>query len=145
MPSLNDPVAWPTIPELGEKIVLTSKTTALANNKTTRVLILNLQLSSKSVAKTGKEGQDELADHYVGLIGENKGKISYITLRDPDIQVNVKTETVAADALPNDKPAQADRDQIRHGAGGGPTRTGAMCVLSAHSAASTPARLKTAP
>lgn len=64
--------------------------------------ILNLQLSSKSVAKTGREGKDELADHYVGLIGENKGKISYITLRDPDIQVNVKTETLAADTLPNE-------------------------------------------
>lgn len=102
VPSLNDPVAWPTIPELGEKIVLTSKTTALANNKTTRVPILNLQLSSKSVAKTGRAGQTELNDHYVGLIGENKGKISYITLRDPDIQVNVKTETVAAGALPNE-------------------------------------------
>lgn len=101
VPSLNDPVAWPTIPELGEKIVLTSKTTGLANNKTTRVPILNLQLSSKSVAKTGRAEKDVLADHYVGLIGENKGKISYITLRDPDIQVNVKTETVAADTLPN--------------------------------------------
>ena len=100
VPSLNDPVAWPTIPELGEKIVLTSKTTGLANNKTTRVPILNLQLSSKSVAKTGRAEKDVLADHYVGLIGENKGKISYITLRDPDIQVNVKTETVAADTLP---------------------------------------------
>lgn len=103
VPSLNDPVAWPTIPELGEKNVLTSKTTGLANNKATRVPILNLQLSSKSVAKTGREGQEgqkELTDHYVGLIGENKGKISYITLRDPDIQVNVKTETVAADTLP---------------------------------------------
>lgn len=100
VPSLNDPVAWPTIPELGEKIELTSKTTGLANNKTTRVPILNLQLSSKSVAKTGKAEKDELADHYVGLIGENKGKISYITLRDPDIQVNVKTETVDAGALP---------------------------------------------
>ena len=99
VPSLNDPVAWPTIPELGEKIELTSKTTVLAT-KTTRVPILNLQLSSKSVAKTGKAGKDELADHYVGLIGENKGEISYITLRDPDIQVNVKTETVDADTLP---------------------------------------------
>jgi len=102
VPSLNDPVAWPTIPELGEKIELTSKKAGLTT-QTTRVPILNLQLSSKSVAKTGREGQDELADHYVGLIGENKGKISYITLRDPDIQVNVKTETVAADALPNEK------------------------------------------
>lgn len=102
VPSLNDPVAWPTIPELGEKIVLTSKTTGLANNKTTRVPILNLQLSSKSVAKTGKAEKDVLADHYVGLIGENKGKISCITLRDPDTQVNVKTETVAADTLPNE-------------------------------------------
>lgn len=102
VPSLNDPVAWPTIPELGEKIVLTSETTGLANNKTTRVPILNLQLSSKSVAKTGRAGKDELADHYVGLIGENKGEISYITLRDPDIQVNVKTETVDAGALPNE-------------------------------------------
>lgn len=103
VPSLNDPVAWPTIPELGEKIVLTSKTTGLANNKTTRVPILNLQLSSKSVAKIGRARQTELTDHYVGLVGENKGKISYITLRDPDIQVNVKTETVAAGALPNEK------------------------------------------
>lgn len=105
VPSLNDPVAWPTIPELGEKIELTSKTAGLAT-KTTRVPILNLQLSSKSVAKTGREGQregqKELTDHYVGLIGENKGKISYITLRDPDIQVNVKTEIVAAGALPNE-------------------------------------------
>lgn len=101
VPSLNDPVAWPTIPELGEKIELTSKTTVLTT-KTTRVPILNLQLSSKSVAKTVRAKQDELADHYVGLIGENKGKISYITLRDPDIQVNVKTETVAADTLPNE-------------------------------------------
>ena len=100
VPSLNDPVAWPTIPELGEKIELTSKTAGLANNKATRVPILNLQLSSKSVAKTGRAEQTKLADHYVGLIGENQGKISYITLRDPDIQVNVKTETVAAGALP---------------------------------------------
>ena len=101
VPSLNDHVAWPTIPELDEKIELTSKTTGLAT-KTTSVPILNLQLSSKSVAKTGRAEKDELADHYVGLIGENKGKISYITLRDPDIQVNVKTETVADGALPNE-------------------------------------------
>lgn len=101
VPSLNDPVAWPTIPELGENIVLTSKTAGLTT-QTTRVPILNLQLSSKSVAKTGKAEKDVLADHYVGLIGENKGKISYITLRDPDIQVNVKTETVDAGALPNE-------------------------------------------
>lgn len=101
VPSLNDPVAWPTIPELGENIVLTSKTAGVTT-QTTRVPILNLQLSSKSVAKTGRAEQDVLADHYVGLIGENKGKISYITLRDPDIQVNVKTETVAAGALPDE-------------------------------------------
>lgn len=101
VPSLNDPVAWPTIPELGEKIELTSKTAGVTT-QTTRVPILNLQLSSKSVAKTGRAGKDKLADHYVGLVGENKGKISYITLRDPDIQVNVKTETVAAGALPNE-------------------------------------------
>lgn len=101
VPSLNDPVAWPTIPELGKKIVLTSKTAGVTT-QTTRVPILNLQLSSKSVAKTYRAEKDELADHYVGLIGENKGKISYITLRDPDIQVNVKTETVAADTLPNE-------------------------------------------
>lgn len=102
VPSLNDPVAWPTIPELGEKIELTSKKTGLTT-QTTRVPILNLQLSSKSVAKTGKAEKDVLADHYVGLIGENKGKISYITLRDPDIQVNVKTETLDAGTLPNEK------------------------------------------
>lgn len=101
VPSLNDPVAWPTIPELGEKIELRSKTAGVTT-QTTRVPILNLQLSSKSVAKTGRAEKDVLADHYVGLIGENKGKISYITLRDPDIQVNVKTETVAAGTLPNE-------------------------------------------
>lgn len=101
VPSLNDPVAWPTIPELGKNIVLTSKKVGVTT-QTTRVPILNLQLSSKSVAKTVRAKQDELADHYVGLIGENKGKISYITLRDPDLQVNVKTETVAAGALPNE-------------------------------------------
>ena len=100
VPSLNDPVAWPTIPELGENIVLTSKLTL--DGKTTRVPILNLQLSSKSVAKTGRAGKDELIDHYVGLIGENKGKISYITLRDVNMQVNVKTETVTAGALPGE-------------------------------------------
>ena len=99
VPSLNDPVAWPTIPELGEKIELTSKTAGVTT-QTTRVPILNLQLSSKSVAKIGRAKQDVLADHYVGLIGENNGKISYITLRDPDIQVNVKTETVDAGTLP---------------------------------------------
>jgi prepilin-type N-terminal cleavage/methylation domain-containing protein len=99
VPSLNDPVAWPTIPELGEKIELKSKTAGVTT-QTTRVPILNLQLSSKSVAKTGRAEQDMLADHYVGLVGENKGDISYITLRDPDIQVNVKTETVDAGTLP---------------------------------------------
>lgn len=102
VPSLNDPVVWPTIPELGEKIVLTSKTAGLTNNKTTRVPILNLQLSSKSVAKIGREMDDKLTDHYVGLVGENKGNISYITLRDPDIQVNVKTETVTAGTQPGE-------------------------------------------
>ncbi|WP_455193400.1 prepilin-type N-terminal cleavage/methylation domain-containing protein [Gemmiger sp.] len=102
VPSLNDPVAWPTIPELGEKIVLTSKTTVLANNKTTRVPILNLQLSSKSVAKTGRQNNKNLTDHYIGLVGENKGTISYITLRDVDLQVNVKTETVAAGTQPKE-------------------------------------------
>lgn len=100
VPSLNDPVAWPTIPELGEKIVLKSKLTL--DGKTTRVPILNLQLSSKSVAAVGREMDDKLTDHYVGLVGENKGEISYITLRDPDIQVNVKTETVAANTLPGE-------------------------------------------
>ena len=81
--------------------------------------ILNLQLSSKSVAKTGKAEKDELVDHYVGLIGENKGKISYITLRDPDIQVNVKTETVAADTLPKADQLKLTATKFRHGAGGG--------------------------
>ena len=100
VPSLNDPVAWPTIPELGEKIVLKSKLTL--DGKTTRVPILNLQLSSKSVAKTGRQNNKNLTDHYIGLVGENKGTISYITLRDVDLQVNVKTETVAAGTQPKE-------------------------------------------
>ena len=144
VPSLNDPVAWPTIPELGEKIVLTSKTTGLANNKTTRVPILNLQLSSKSVAKTGRAEKDELADHYVGLIGENKGKISYITLRDPDIQVNVKTETLDAGTLPNEKQLKLTATKFVTALAKDDENWRDVRV-SAHSAASTPARWKTAP
>ena len=101
VPSLNDPVAWPTIPELGKNIELTSETTGLTT-QTTRVPILNLQLSSKSVAKTGRQNNKNLTDHYIGLVGENKGTISYITLRDVDLQVNVKTETVAAGTQPNE-------------------------------------------
>ena len=100
VPSLNDPVAWPTIPELGKNIVLKSELTL--DGKATRVPILNLQLSGKSVAGVGRAEKTKLTDHYVGLVGENKGAISYITLRDVDLQVNVKTETVAADTLPNE-------------------------------------------
>ena len=101
VPSLNDPVAWPTIPELGEKIELRAKQRSLQPRRPV-CPSLNLQLSSKSVAKPAGQSRTCWPTTMSALSARTKGKISYITLRDPDIQVNVKTETVAAGALPNE-------------------------------------------
>lgn len=97
-------VAWPTIPALGENVTLTG---SLNSTKTGggHVIISNLQLRGTSVAAQERNNAAEYLkrDHYIGLIGENNGTLSKITLRDPDVQVNA--EVVArgeqtADAMP---------------------------------------------
>lgn len=90
VPSQTDPVAWPTIPALGENITLQSETTVAG---TARVPILNLQLRGNSVAAVDKTNENPL-DRYVGLVGENNGTISHITLRDADVQVNTEIKTL---------------------------------------------------
>ena len=98
-PTAKDPVAWPTIPELADNITLTSELTV---GGVARVPILNLQLRGSSVAPTGRDNYDELTDRYVGLIGENKGTIDHITLRDVDLQVNATEVTLADGEQPQD-------------------------------------------
>lgn len=90
VPSQTDPVAWPTIPALGENITLQSETTVAG---TARVPILNLQLRGNSVAAVDKTNENPL-DRYVGLVGENNGTISHITLRDADVQVNTEIKAL---------------------------------------------------
>ena len=91
VPSADDPVAWPTVPKLSDKIKLTGKD-PLRNE--TAVPLINLQFRGSSVAAAGRgtgETAEKLKDRYIGLIGENDGTIEYITLRDVDLQVNVET------------------------------------------------------
>ena len=92
VPSQTDPVAWPTIPALGENITLQSETTVAG---TARVPILNLQLRGNSVAAVDKTNENPL-DRYVGLVGEKNGTISHITLRDADVQVNTEIKALTA-------------------------------------------------
>ena len=99
-------VAWPTIPTVGENVTLTGSTTSQKTGGG-HVIISNLQLRGTSVAAQERSsGLDyRKRDHYVGLIGENSGTLSKITLRDPDVQVNA--EVVAngqqkPDAMPID-------------------------------------------
>ena len=99
-------VAWPTIPAVGENVTLTGSVNSQKIGGG-HVIISNLQLRGTSVAAQERSsGLDyRKRDHYVGLIGENSGKLSKITLRDPDVQVNA--EVVASgqqkpDAMPID-------------------------------------------
>ena len=55
--------------------------------------ILNLQLRGNSVAAVDKTNENPL-DRYVGLVGENNGTISHITLRDADVQVNTEIKAL---------------------------------------------------
>ncbi|WP_455501625.1 prepilin-type N-terminal cleavage/methylation domain-containing protein [Gemmiger sp.] len=90
VPSQDNPVAWPTVPKLTDKMTLTSDTSLGGD---TTVPLINLQFRGSSVAATGRgEGDtaENLKDRYIGLIGENDGTIEYITLRDVDLQVNVE-------------------------------------------------------
>ena len=101
-------VAWPTIPAVGENVTLTGSVNSQKIGGG-HVIISNLQLRGTSVAAQERSsGLDyHKRDHYVGLIGENSGTLSKITLRDPDVQVNA--EVVAnGQQLPDAMPIDAD-------------------------------------
>ena len=101
-------VAWPTIPAVGENVTLTGSTTSRKIGGG-HVIISNLQLRGTSVAAQERSsGLDyRKRDHYVGLIGENSGTLSKITLRDPDVQINA--EVVAnGQQTPDAMPIDAD-------------------------------------
>ena len=92
-------VAWTTIPQINENAELTAKGVAT---------IRNLQIRSTSVA--AQERKNAAAeylkyDHYVGLVGENNGTVSNITLDNPDVLVNAELKAAgsqSADAVPID-------------------------------------------
>ena len=90
VPSAEEAVAWPTILTLPKNVTLDGK----------NITIMNLQLRGSSVSRTGRQGKKELLDRYIGLVGENNGTIKNMTLRDADVQVNVKIVTRAKGTLP---------------------------------------------
>ncbi|MBS6781912.1 MAG: type II secretion system protein [Subdoligranulum variabile] len=90
VPSAEEAVAWPTILTLPKNVTLDGG----------NITIMNLQLRGSSVSQTGRQGKAELLDRYIGLVGENNGTIKNMTLRDADVQVNVKVVARADDTLP---------------------------------------------
>ena len=90
VPSAEEAVAWPTILTLPKNVTLDGG----------KITIMNLQLRGSSVSQTGRQGKAELLDRYIGLVGENNGTIQNMTLRDADVQVNVKIVARAAGTLP---------------------------------------------
>lgn len=90
VPSAEEAVAWPTILTLPKNVTLDGG----------NITIMNLQLRGSSVSQTGRQGKAELLDRYIGLVGENNGTIQNMTLRDADVQVNVKIVARAAGTLP---------------------------------------------
>ena len=90
VPSAEEAVAWPTILTLPKNVTLDGG----------NITIMNLQLRGSSVSQTGRQGKAELLDRYIGLVGENNGTIQNMTLRDADVQVNVKVVARADDTLP---------------------------------------------
>ena len=90
VPSAEEAVAWPTILTLPKNVTLDGG----------NITIMNLQLRGGSVSRTGRQGKEELRDRYIGLVGENNGTIKNMTLRDADVQVNVKVVARTAGTLP---------------------------------------------
>ena len=83
-------VAWPTIPTIGKDVTLTG------SSGSGQVVISNLQLRGSSIAAeewNHAPAHYQARDHYVGLVGENNGTLSNITLRDPDVQINAEVKT----------------------------------------------------
>lgn len=90
VPSAEEAVAWPTILTLPKNVTLDGG----------NITIMNLQLRGSSVSRTGRQKNENLLDRYIGLVGENNGTIQNMTLRDADVQVNVKVVARADDTLP---------------------------------------------
>lgn len=90
VPSAEEAVAWPTILTLPKNVTLDGG----------KITIMNLQLRGSSVSRTGRLGREELLDRYIGLVGENNGTIQNMTLRDADVQVNVKVVARTDGTLP---------------------------------------------
>lgn len=90
VPSAEEAVAWPTILTLPKNVTLNGG----------NITIMNLQLRGSSVSQTGRQGKTALLDRYIGLVGENNGTIQNMTLRDADVQVNVKVVARADGTLP---------------------------------------------
>lgn len=90
VPSAEEAVAWPTILTLPKNVTLDGG----------NITIMNLQLRGSSVSQTGRQGKEELLDRYIGLVGENNGTIQNMTLRDADVQVNVKVVARTDGTLP---------------------------------------------
>lgn len=90
VPSAEEAVAWPTILTLPKNVTLDGG----------NITIMNLQLRGSSVSQTGRQGKTALLDRYIGLVGENNGTIQNMTLRDADVQVNVKIVARAEGTLP---------------------------------------------
>lgn len=90
VPSAEEAVAWPTILRLPKNVTLDGG----------KITIMNLQLRGSSVSRTGRQKNENLLDRYIGLVGENNGTIQNMTLRDADVQVNVKVVARTDDTLP---------------------------------------------
>ena len=90
VPSAEEAVAWPTILTLPKNVTLDGG----------NITIMNLQLRGSSVSQTGRQKNANLLDRYIGLVGENNGTIKNMTLRDADVQVNVKVVARTEDTLP---------------------------------------------
>ncbi len=90
VPSAEEAVAWPTILTLPKNVTLDGG----------KITIMNLQLRGSSVSRTGRQKNENLLDRYIGLVGENNGTIQNMTLRDADVQVNVKVVARTDGTLP---------------------------------------------
>lgn len=90
VPSAEEAVAWPTILTLPKNVTLNGG----------NITIMNLQLRGSSVSRTGRQKNENLLDRYIGLVGENNGTIENMTLRDADVQVNVKVVARTDGILP---------------------------------------------
>ena len=107
--STGEAVAWPTIPKIGKNVELTAKvsTDIITGEKKGGLSIRNLQIRGTSVAAQERTGAADYLkyDHYVGLVGENNGTVSNITLNNPDVLVNAELKAAGSqsvDAVPID-------------------------------------------